>query len=111
MSSNKLWENTSNTTDLESRSDLRWKSSLSATEDDVQKFLARRHRGDLIGGKKEKKDQRLLQTSEAVISSEIIRAIIVTYLLPSGLHDGQRTDWITAVVLLDVVVQIKVAEK
>lgn len=55
MSSNKLWENTSNTTDLESRSDLRWKSSLSATEDDVQKFLARRHRGDLIGGKKEKK--------------------------------------------------------
>lgn len=46
-----------------------------------------------------------------MILSEIITTIIVTYLLPSGLHDGQRTDWITAVVLLDVVVQIKVAEK
>lgn len=39
---------TANTTDVEPSTDLGRKLSLSATEDDVQEFLARGHRSDLI---------------------------------------------------------------
>ena len=40
--------NTSNPTDLESCTNDGGKLSLSATQDDIQKFLARGHRCDLI---------------------------------------------------------------
>lgn len=39
---------TSNTANFEPRSNLGRKLSLSATQDNVQEFLARRHRSDLI---------------------------------------------------------------
>ena len=39
---------TSNSGDLEASSDLRWESSLGATEDNVEEFLRSRHRRDIL---------------------------------------------------------------
>lgn len=43
---------TSNTANFESSSNLGWKLPLSATQNNVQEFLARRHRSDLIAVEK-----------------------------------------------------------
>lgn len=78
---------TSNTTDLEARSNLSRKSALSAAQDNIEELLARGHRSDL-----EEREKKKLASSRKGSSNGSAAAVFVprvqTYVLPSGLHLG-----------------------